>query len=66
MMNLMNSPELAKSMGATGRERAVRDLDWQKKIQQVISIYRSLPEKSDVSPEFEESPASAAAVSQHR
>ncbi len=46
MTKLMNSPELAKSMGAAGRERAVRDFDWQKKIQQVISIYRSLEERA--------------------
>jgi glycosyltransferase involved in cell wall biosynthesis len=42
MTKLMNSPELATLMGAAGRKRAVRDFDWQKKIQQVISIYRAL------------------------
>src|SRR5271170_4213040 len=46
MTQLMNSPELAKSMGAAGRERAVRDFDWQKKIQQVISIYRALEDRT--------------------
>jgi glycosyltransferase involved in cell wall biosynthesis len=66
MTKLMNSPELAKSMGAAGRKRAVRDFDWQKKIQQVISIYRTLLEKSDVFSAFEESPAPSATVSQHR
>ena len=47
MTKLITSPELAKSMGTAGRERAIRDFDWQKKIQQVISIYRALAEKSD-------------------
>lgn len=42
MTKLMNSHELATSMGAAGRKRAARDFDWQKKIQQVISIYRAL------------------------
>ena len=47
MTKLINSPELAKSMGAAGRKRAVRDFDWQKKIQQVISIYRSLEDRAE-------------------
>lgn len=47
MTKLMNSPDLVKSMGTAGRKRAVRDFDWQKKIQQVICIYRGLPQKSD-------------------
>jgi len=46
MQKLINFPELAKSMGNAGRERAVRDFDWQKKIQQVISIYRTLEDRT--------------------
>jgi glycosyltransferase involved in cell wall biosynthesis len=41
MRRMIDSPALALSMGAAGRERAVRDFDWQKKIDQVIGIYRS-------------------------
>ena len=46
MRKLIDSPELAKSMGAIGRERAVRDFDWQRRIDWVISIYRDLTEKA--------------------
>lgn len=46
MTKLITSPELAKSMGTAGRERAIRDFDWQKKIQQVISIYRALEDRA--------------------
>jgi glycosyltransferase involved in cell wall biosynthesis len=52
MSKLMNAPELAKSMGASGRERAIRDFDWQKKIQQVISIYRTLEYSAEDPPVF--------------
>lgn len=45
MAKLIASPELAQSMGAAGRERALRDFDWEKKIQQVIGIYRTLSQK---------------------
>lgn len=44
MTKLMSSSELAKSIGAAGRKRAIRDFDWQKKIQQVIRIYQALEE----------------------
>ena len=47
MTKLMNSPELAKSMGVAGHKRAVRDFDWQKKIQQMISIYRALEDRTE-------------------
>jgi glycosyltransferase involved in cell wall biosynthesis len=66
MMKLMNSPEMAISMGAAGRKRAVHDFDWQRKIVQVIGIYRSLLEKSDLSLTLEDDPASSAALSEHR
>lgn len=45
MAKLNASPELAQSMGAAGRERAIRDFDWQKKIQQVIGIYQALEDR---------------------
>jgi glycosyltransferase involved in cell wall biosynthesis len=47
MQRLIDSPEAARSMGAAGRERALRDFDWQRRIDRVIGIYRELAEKSD-------------------
>ncbi len=64
MQKMILSPELARSMGDASRERAVRDFDWQRKIDQIIRIYRALVEKSDVSQEFEDGQASPAAVSE--
>lgn len=66
MQTLIASPGLAKSMGEAGRQRVIRDFDWQRKIGQIIRIYRALVEKSEVSLEFEEGSASSAVVSQHR
>ena len=57
MQKLIASPGLAKSMGEAGRERAIRDFDWQRKIGQMIRIYRALIERSDVSLEIELSEA---------
>ena len=65
MRKLIDSPELARSMGDAGCARAVRDFDWQRKIDQIIRIYRALVEKADVSQEFEEGRVSAVAVSEH-
>jgi glycosyltransferase involved in cell wall biosynthesis len=65
MQKLIDSPELAKSMGAAGRERAVRDFDWQRKIDKVIGIYRALAEKRNISLEFQDELVSSAAVSQN-
>ena len=65
MQKLIDSPELARTMGVAGRERAVRDFDWQRKIDQIIRIYRALVDKSDVSQEFEESRVSAVGLSEH-
>lgn len=45
MQKLIDSPELAKSMGAAGCARAIRDFDWQRKIDQVIEIYRELAKR---------------------
>jgi hypothetical protein len=35
-------------MGAAGRVRAVRDFDWQHKVDKMIGIYRSVAENLDV------------------
>ena len=64
MRKTMDSPELAKSMGAAGRERAIRDFDWQRKIERVIGIYRLLAEEPGLPQEFKEEPVSAPAISQ--
>jgi glycosyltransferase involved in cell wall biosynthesis len=62
MQKLIASPELAKSMGAAGRERAIRDFDWRRKIGQMINIYRALIERSDVSLEIELNEAATSPV----
>ena len=62
MTKLMNSPELAKSMGAAGHKRAVRDFDWQKKIEQVISIYRSLEDSAEQHRQLKEDPVSSSHI----
>lgn len=65
MQKLIDSPELAKSMGEAGRERAVRDFDWQRRIDRVIGIYDALVEKQDVPRELNENRVPPAAVSEH-
>ena len=42
MRRMIDIPGLAKSMGEAARERALRDFDWQRKIDLVIGIYRSV------------------------
>ena len=64
MRMMLESPSLATSMGAAGRERAVRDFDWQQKIDRVISIYRSVLKNSDASQELKTGAASPAAASE--
>ena len=49
MQKLIASPGLADAMGAAGRQRAIQDFDWRRKIDQVLGIYRSVIEKSQVS-----------------
>ena len=66
MTKLITYPELAQSMGAAGRKRAVRDFDWQKKIQQVISIYRALEDKAGQPWELTEVPVPPPAVSERQ
>jgi glycosyltransferase involved in cell wall biosynthesis len=65
MQKMADSPGLAQSMGAAGRERAVRNFDWQRKIDQVIEIYRSLAAKQDLPIDVNDELVSPAAVSQH-
>jgi glycosyltransferase involved in cell wall biosynthesis len=65
MQRLIDSPELAKSMGAAGTERAVRDFDWERKIDHVIRIYCALSEKSDLPREVTESQVQSVVVSDH-
>jgi glycosyltransferase involved in cell wall biosynthesis len=42
IQKLIDYPELASAMGAAGRERAVRDFDWQRRIDRIIGIYGTL------------------------
>jgi glycosyltransferase involved in cell wall biosynthesis len=42
IQNLIDHPELAKAMGDGGRKRAVRDFDWQQRIDRMIGIYGAL------------------------
>jgi glycosyltransferase involved in cell wall biosynthesis len=63
MQKLVDLPELVKFMGTRGRERAVADFDWRKKIEKVIHIYSNLVEKRDISVRIEEGPVSPAGVS---
>jgi glycosyltransferase involved in cell wall biosynthesis len=63
MQTLIDNPAMAKSMGASGRERAEKNFNWQTKIDQVIQIYGSIAEKMDVSCTPIESRVSSRAVS---
>jgi glycosyltransferase involved in cell wall biosynthesis len=45
MQKLIDHPDLAKAMGTAGRERAVRDFDWQRRIDAMVSIYDVLVKK---------------------
>jgi len=49
MQSLIDSPALARSLGAAGRQRAIRDFDWQRKIQQIIGIYDSVLNNTKIS-----------------
>jgi glycosyltransferase involved in cell wall biosynthesis len=39
MQKLIDHPDLAKAMGTAGRERAVRDFDWERRIDAMVGIY---------------------------
>ena len=63
MQRFIDSPELARTMGEAGRIRAVRDFDWQRKIDSVLRIYGALQKKSDMSDLSQLSEHSASATS---
>jgi glycosyltransferase involved in cell wall biosynthesis len=42
IQTMIDHPDLANAMGAAGRERAVRDFDWQGRIDRIIGIYGTL------------------------
>jgi glycosyltransferase involved in cell wall biosynthesis len=65
MQRLIESPELGRSMGAAGYERAVRVFDWERKVDQVIAIYRKLSERSNAPLELDKGHVAPAAVSEH-
>jgi glycosyltransferase involved in cell wall biosynthesis len=46
MQKLIDQPEMAKAMGEAGRRRAVRDYDWQQRIDRMISIYGAVTGES--------------------
>jgi len=48
MRQLIDSPELASAMGASGRQRALQDFDWRRKIDRIVAIYRGVIDKSQV------------------
>ncbi len=64
MQRMLDSPGLARSIGDAGRERAIRDFDWQKKIDRVIGIFRSVAENSEHPQELKTTAISAAAASE--
>jgi glycosyltransferase involved in cell wall biosynthesis len=41
MRRLMNSPVLGAKMGRAGRERLLREFDWEQKIDRIVAIYES-------------------------
>jgi glycosyltransferase involved in cell wall biosynthesis len=65
MRRMIDSPGLAKSMGAAGRERATRDFDWQQKIDRMISIFRSVAEQSNARQKLKTAAVSSGAASEH-
>ena len=52
MQKLIDHPDLAKAMGTAGRERAVRDFDWQRRIDAMVGIYDVLVEEAGIGPEL--------------
>jgi glycosyltransferase involved in cell wall biosynthesis len=50
MRKLIDHPDLAKAMGTAGRERAVRDFDWQRRIDAMVGIYDILVKKPILNP----------------
>jgi glycosyltransferase involved in cell wall biosynthesis len=65
MQKLIDSPETAEAMGKAGRKRAIRDFDWQRRIDRIIDIYCELVSRSEIPRELSESRTSPVAVSEH-
>lgn len=65
MQKLIDFPELAKSMGEAGRERAIQEFDWQRRIDRMVGIYGALMETSDEARVLNENRISHAAASEH-
>lgn len=65
MQKLIDSPVLAKSMGEAGRKRAIRDFDWERRIDRMIGIYDALVEKRGVPWELNQTRVPPTAVSEH-
>ena len=41
MRYLLESPEICRTMGAAGREKLQREFDWNRKIDQIVAIYKT-------------------------
>jgi glycosyltransferase involved in cell wall biosynthesis len=64
MARLVDTPGLARLMGAAGRERVVRDFDWQQKVDRMIGIYGSVAKNRDVFHKLESTTISNATTSE--
>jgi len=64
MQQLIDSPELARTLGTAGLDRVVRTFDWQLKMDRVVSIYRALTEKRESMLNIDEHVAIAMPVSE--
>jgi glycosyltransferase involved in cell wall biosynthesis len=45
MRSLMNSPELCEQLGDAGREKLVKQFDWEKKVDKIMLLYTSLQQE---------------------
>jgi glycosyltransferase involved in cell wall biosynthesis len=54
MQRLIDSPDLARAMGAAGMSRVSHSFDWELKIDRVIGIYRALIERPESILKFDE------------
>lgn len=65
MQSLIDSPDLARKLGSAGRKKAVRDFDWQKKIDFVVSVYQKLVGKSENPEQLKQNQIHIAIASEH-